>query len=148
MLVHRPPETSKRRLGVYPGPVPIARVPQTVDEIVVMDVPALMAALPEPLRTQFAWWQLVRGVMLQDDVIPLGPPTDIEYTFTDDVGVVSGIKLRHPCDECRDGLTQAIDALRSGRSKAVGVIQFSQTYFRDVRDLDTPYAVRSAERPR
>jgi hypothetical protein len=126
--------------------MPTARVPQAVDEIVVMDVPPHMAAMPEPLRTQFAWWQVVRGVLLQEDVIPLGPPTDIEYTFTDDVGVVSGIKLRHPCDECRDGLTQAIDALRSGRSKAVAVIQFSQTYFRRVEDLDSPYVVRNASR--
>lgn len=107
-----------------------------------MDVPRAMAILPPDLREQVAWWHLVRAVQLQEGTIPLGPPTNIEWTVTSNVGEVAAVKLRHPCEECRDGLTQAIDALRSGKSKLVAVVQFSQSYLRDVRDLDTPYVAR------
>jgi hypothetical protein len=104
---------------------------EPVDEIVVMASPRKWQEISPELREQLAWWQMIRGIQLQTQanksVIPCGPPDDIEWVFASSVAEVSAIRLRHPCDECRDGLTQAIDALRTGQAM-VAVAQFTQRY--------------------
>lgn len=106
-------------------------IAEPVDEIVVMAAPQRWQEITPELREQLAWWQMIRGIQIQTandrSVIPLGPPEKIDWVFASTVAEVSRVKLRHPCDQCRDGLARAIDALRSGQ-KVVAVAQFTQKY--------------------
>lgn len=113
--------------------------PETVDEIVVMKVPDIIDQLPADLREEAAWWYLIRGIQVQQ-AVPMGPPSDIEWLFTKDIGEVQAVKLRHDCPDCVDGLNRAVKALEEGSVPSVCIAQFSQTYLRDIRAVGGPFA--------
>lgn len=118
-------------------------VKELVDEVTVLGAPPGVHLVPEEIRDDLMWWQLVYSVLVgakQQGYLALGPPQDVVWTYCGTVEEVRAVQLRHDCQGCADALEVAARSIEMGHHGTIAVVQFGQHYLRKAGDPPSPFA--------